>query len=185
MATLLIHLVGGTDPILIRLQVFASIERSNEQVSRGGCTTSPVLCPGKRGLITSWSRVGQLGVVLGAVSLEPLNAWGRGFLVCAEVKFHSQVILEEIWIQRHTQAEMKHLLGSEMTVFPSMLSCPCTESSVIHPSWDVKYFTALKATSSASVVHTGSCWPVPAEKKQAQPGSLPPPLNHLRSLLLL
>lgn len=96
MATLLIHLVGGTDPVLIFLQVLASIERSNGQVSRGGCTTSPVPFPGERRLIPSRSRVGQLGVVLGAVSLELLNAWGRDFLVRMEMKPHSQVRLEEI-----------------------------------------------------------------------------------------
>lgn len=101
---------------------------------RGDCTTSPALSPGERGLITSQSSLGQLGVVLGAISLEPLNAWGRDFLVCAGMKPRSQVGLEEIWIQGHAQAEMKHLLGSEMTVLPRVLSCPCTENLVIHLS---------------------------------------------------
>lgn len=87
-------------------------------MSRGGCTTSLALSPGERGLITSSSRVGQLAVVLGAVSLECLNAWGRSFLVGAEKKLCSQVRLDEIWIQRHIQAEIKHLLGSKITVFP-------------------------------------------------------------------
>jgi len=72
-----------------------------------------VLSPGERGLITSPSRVGQLGVVPGAISLEPLSAWGRDLLVCAEMKPRSQEMLAEIWIQGHAQAEMKHLLGSK------------------------------------------------------------------------
>lgn len=78
--------------------------------------------------------MGQLGVVLGAISLEPLNARGGGFLVRAELKLHSQERLEEIWIQRHAQAEIKCLLGSKMTVFPRVLSCPYTGNLVIHAS---------------------------------------------------
>lgn len=37
---------GGADPVLTFLQVFGSIERSNGQASRGGCTASPVLWSG-------------------------------------------------------------------------------------------------------------------------------------------